>query len=151
MYVRTFLCICLALSVSGCKTMFQKPFKKADQADQAKIKIKDDDTNFRAFLGRLRTAVGKKDLPVLASMMAPNFGYRWDTAPEGEDAFQYWDRNNLWGELQAVLKEHFVVHEDFMVAPPQVASDPNYTGYRAGMRTVGGSWKFVYFVGPEPR
>jgi hypothetical protein len=34
-----------------------------------------------------------------------------------------------------------------MVAPPQFA-DPSaeYTGYRAGIRRVNGSWKFAYFV-----
>jgi hypothetical protein len=33
-----------------------------------------------------------------------------------------------------------------MVVPPQFAIDPNYHGYRAGLMSVDGSWKFAYFV-----
>jgi hypothetical protein len=45
------------------------------------------------------------------------------------------------------LSEQFVKHEDFMVAPPQFANPAiEYDGYRAGIRRVNGSWKFVYFV-----
>jgi hypothetical protein len=34
-----------------------------------------------------------------------------------------------------------------MVAPPQFADEAaQYTGYRAGIRRVKGSWKFAYFV-----
>jgi hypothetical protein len=33
------------------------------------------------------------------------------------------------------------------VAPPQFADEAaRYTGYRAGIRRVKGSWKFAYFV-----
>ena len=65
----------------------------------------------------------------------------------GPGVFQYWDENALWIELDGILSERFVPKEDYMVAPPQFA-DPgtDYTGYRAGIRRVNGSWKFVYFV-----
>jgi hypothetical protein len=42
-----------------------------------------------------------------------------------------------------------VPYDGFMVAPPQLAEDPDYAGFRAGVRMVNGSWRFVYFV-PKP-
>jgi len=50
-------------------------------------------------------------------------------------------------ELDGIVSERFVPKGNYMVAPPQFA-DPasEYTGYRAGIRRVNGSWKFVYFV-----
>ena len=48
---------------------------------------------------------------------------------------------------RSVLAQRFVPKENYMVAPPQFATDPQYTGYRAGIeRMVNGSWKFAYFV-----
>jgi hypothetical protein len=82
-------------------------------------------------------------------MMTADFGYRWDTPPPGESPFSYWDQNNLWAELNSLLKERFVPKDLYMVAPPQAVSDPEYSGYRVGMRVVGGSWKFAYFVGAD--
>ena len=109
------------------------------------------DVGFQAFVGRLRIAVEKHDREVLASMMTRDFGYRWDDGPAGESPFAYWDQRNLWGELAAVLKERFVPHNGFMVAPPQFAASEEYTGYRAGLKMVEGSWRFAYFVPPPPR
>ena len=82
--------------------------------------------------------------------MAPDFGYRWDPAPAGETAFQYWDQNKLWAELSSVLKERFSPKDLYMVAPPLAVDDPNSPGYRAGMRVFGGAWKFAYFVPAAP-
>ena len=52
-----------------------------------------------------------------------------------------------------MLRKRFAPSGVYMVAPPQFVADPdNYQGYRAGMRTVNGSWKFAYFVaGKEPQ
>ena len=107
------------------------------------------DQAFQAFLGRLRQAVARKDLAVLAAMMTQDFGYRWDTPPVGETPFIYWENNNLWPKLAQTLREDFVAHELYMAAPAAVVSDPNYKGFRAGMRIVRGSWKFAYFVPTE--
>ena len=107
------------------------------------------DQAFEAFLGRLRIAVRKQDEAMLTSLMTPDFGYRWDTPPAGESVFQYWSLNNLWPVLEGVLKQRFVANQLYMVAPAQVVADPSYKGYRAGMRTVRGSWKFAYFVPGE--
>jgi hypothetical protein len=153
MFVRTVVaalavCVCLGIA-PGCKT----PYKKKDDEDKKPLKDQSGDTNFQAFLGRLRIAVAKHDLDVLGSMMTRDFGYRWDAPPPGETVFSYWDQNAIWPELNAMLHEKFAPSGVYMVAPPQFVADPdNYTGYRAGMRTVGGSWKFAYFVaGQEPQ
>ena len=48
------------------------------------------------------------------------------------------------------MREPFVpfgdVRDGFMVAPPEFATANEYTGYRAGIQLVNGSWKFAYFV-----
>ena len=92
---------------------------------------------------------------MLQSMMAPNFGYRWDDPPPGDNVFTYWDMNNLWPEVEKVLAQKFVPFRAeggdlYMVAPPEMTTDPDYAGYRAGIRLVMGSWKFAYFVPPQP-
>jgi len=84
-------------------------------------------------------------------MMVPDFAYVLGATEaedrKGEGVFRYWDENGLWTELDAILTEQFAKKGEFWVAPPQFADDSlNYTGYRAGIRRVGGSWKFVYFV-----
>jgi hypothetical protein len=80
-------------------------------------------------------------------MMTPDFGYRLEPEGSGEGVFKYWDENNLWIELDGIVSERFVPKGSYMVAPPQFA-DPSsdYSGYRAGIRRVNGSWKFAYFV-----
>jgi hypothetical protein len=84
-------------------------------------------------------------------MMTTDFAYVMGSSPEGdrkgEGVFQYWDENGLWPELEGILSETFVKKDEFMVAPPQFANPAvEYTGYRAGIRRVNGSWKFSYFV-----
>lgn len=145
MCFRILCCVLAGALFAGC----QAPYKKADAADKKPLKDVAGDQSFQGFVGRLRIAAAKKDLPALASMMTSDFGYRWETPPSGENAFTYWDEHGVWPELRAVLKENFVPNERYMVAPPQVAGDPNYNGYRAGLRQVNGSWKFAYFVPGE--
>lgn len=145
MFYRLLPCLLAVLLFSGCET----PYKKKDAEEKKPLKDVAGDQAFQAFVGRLRTAVAKKDMPTLVSMMAPDFGYRWDTPPASENVFTYWDEKGVWAELDAVLKEQFVPVEAYMVAPPQFASDPNYNGYRAGIRAIKGSWKFAYFVPAE--
>ena len=104
------------------------------------------DVAFQAFIGRLRKAVDAHDTQTVATMMTQNFGYRLDPVGEGEGVFQYWDDELLWPQLQAVLGKHFVPKGNFMVAPPEFATDPNFHGFRAGVTPVDGTWKFAYFV-----
>ncbi len=151
----------LALA-GGCKTTPEddpeKP-KPATTAAAEKTKPKKPvttmrdmrgDVAFQAFLGRLRAAVAAKDVHEIAGMMTTNFGYHLNPDLEGEGVFAYWDQNNVWPELQLVMREPFVPFGDardgFMVAPPEFASAGQYTGYRAGVQLVNGGWKFAYFV-----
>lgn len=145
MKFRPLFLLALLIALSGCEA----PYKKKDDADKQPFKDQAGDQGFQAFLGRLRQAVAKRDHSMLRSMMSPDFGYRWDTPPVGESPFIFWEKNNIWPEIGTVLREDFAPNERFMVAPPAAVTDPNYKGWRAGMRIVGGSWKFAYFVPTE--
>ena len=139
------------LPLAGCGTLFDK--KKQEEKKKKEEDAKKDaskDPNFQAFIGRLRTAVARKDYAMLQSMMAPDFGYRWDNPPPGDNVFTYWDLNNIWPEVARILREPFVPHGDYMVAPPELVTNPGAVTYRAGMRRYVGSWRFAYFVPPEP-
>jgi hypothetical protein len=146
MFSRAVLGLFVALTLVSCQT----PYKKSDAEEKSRHHNTAGDPAFQAFVGRLRTAVEKRDVQVLSGMMTRDFGYRWDTPPPGETVFDYWTQNNLWPEVASVLKEHFLPQDLYMKAPPQAVNDPNYPGYRAGMRVVGGAWKFAYFVPAEP-
>ena len=152
----------LTLLVPACQTPGQKKEKTKKEALKKKVKAdlrESDDVDFQAFVGRLRKAVANRDRETLKSMMTENFGYKYEPPMEGIEpnengpgAFQYWEQENLWPELEGILSERFVKKKtsggpEFMVAPPQFAdASLNYDGYRAGIIRVKGSWKFAYFV-----
>lgn len=146
MFLRLIVCLLLVGVLAGCES----PYKKSDDAEKRPLKYQAKDQAFLAFVGRLRIAVGKKDRAILSTMMAPDFGYRWDSPPPGENVFDYWDQHNLWPEVSKILHHDFEPNDLYMVAPSEVVTDPTYAGYRAGVRIVGGSWKFAYFVPTEP-
>jgi hypothetical protein len=148
MSFRLFLSFTLAMALCACASPGgKKAAGTQKKPDAPKTADATGNASFQAFLGRLRTAAATRDTQTMASMMMPDFGYELDPPKQGEGVFQYWDEKGLWAELQAVLKERFVSHgQDYMVAPLQFAMDPDYHGYRAGIRNVGGSWKFAYFV-----
>ena len=147
------LLLVLALVLTGCKSAAKRQ-KDQEASAQKKKEVEataNPDLDFQAFLGRLRKAVAARDMNTIAAMMTPDFAYVMGDGPEqdrkGEGVFQFWDENGLWPELEGILSEKFVSKDDFMVAPPQFANPAvNYEGYRAGIRRVGGSWKFAYFV-----
>jgi len=147
------LVLLLALAFTACPTTNPKKNSKkpATTSNQSAAGNSADMEDFQAFLGRLRKAVSAHDVNAVASMMVPDFAYVLGATPAqdrlGPGVFQYWDSNSLWQELDGIMSERFVPNGEFMVAPPQFA-DPsaNYTGYRAGIRQINGSWKFVYFV-----
>jgi hypothetical protein len=135
------------LILTGCKT----PYKESDEKRKAEKKNAQDDPAFQAFLGRLRIAVQKRDRGTLQQMMTPNFGYRWDEGPPGDSVFTYWDLHNVWPTISATLSLPFVPNptapnELYMVA----VQDPADGGYAAGIKMTGGSWRFAYFVPPDP-
>jgi hypothetical protein len=147
MFSRLTLFACLAaLAFTGCKS----PYKESDKKRQDQKHDASNDPTFQAFLGRLRVAVAKKDYEVLRTLMVPDFGYRWDNPPPGDSVFAYWDMNNFWPELNALLSQKFTPKDEFMVSPPELMTDPNYAGYRLGLRQINGSWRFMYFVPPPP-
>jgi hypothetical protein len=149
-----FLFLISAIALGGCNTPESKK-KKEDAAikkrAKAELREENNDTDFQAFLGRLKKAVAAHDASTLASMMTTDFAYVLGSTEaedrKGEGVFKYWDENGLWTELDAILTERFAKKGDFWVAPPQFADESlHYTGYRVGIRRVAGSWKFVYFV-----
>ena len=142
--------LALAFVFAGCQTPQQKKekLKQAELKKKAKVDLREEgDVDFQAFLGRLRKAIAKRDVETLKSMMTEDFGYKLEPPLSGPGAFQYWEQENLWPELDGILSERFVKKGNFMVAPPQFA-DPslNYDGYRIGITRIRGSWKFAYFV-----
>ena len=150
MFRRSFACLALTLILAGCAAEKERQKKKdAAEKKQEQSKKVAEDPAFLAFLGRLRIAVANKDQATITSMMAADFGYRWDTAPVGDNVFTYWDLNESWPVLSKLLREKFVAHDGYMVAPAVVATDPSFHGFRAGMRMLNGSWKFAYFVPGE--
>ena len=157
--------VCLAL-LTGCPKDADRRNSSADRAAATKkpdavakkkppaptLRDQNGDTAFLAFVGRLRKAVAAHDAEAVAGMMTPDFGYLLeptaDDRGEGRGVFAYWDRANVWPELQLVLNERFVPFgNSYMVAPPEFAVEAeNYHGYRAGLQLVNGGWKFAYFV-----
>ncbi len=158
--IPSFFAAALFVLAAGCKTTpeTEKPKPAATTADKPKPKkpvttMRDmrGDMAFQSFVGRLRQAVAAKDTHAIAEMMTNNFGYHLNPDLEGEGVFAYWDQNNVWPELQLVVREPFVpfgdLRDGFMVSPPEFATAAStYTGYRAGIQLVNGAWKFAYFV-----
>ena len=143
--------VALALTVSGCGVLGAgKKKPKLAKPDVPNMADQNGDTSFQGFVVRLRKAADKRDSKMLSTMMAADFGYSWAPGGEGAGVFDYWTRNNLWPEVSRVLKERFVPNGNFMVAPRQVTVDPDFNGYRAGVKLVSGAWRFCYFVPAPP-
>lgn len=146
-----FLFLLAAVAFGGCKSPEKKKEEEVKKKAKEEMKEENRDVDFQAFVSRLKKAVSAHDVNTLASMMATDFAYVLGATEaedrKGEGVFRYWDENGLWTELDAILTERFAKKGEFWVAPPQFA-DPtlNYNGYRAGIRRINGSWKFVYFV-----
>ena len=145
MILRLLICLVLGCSLVGCSSPAKKEAEK-EKKKNPDMKDVSGDIAFQAFIGRLRKAVAAHDMQTVASMMTPNFGYRLNPVGEGDGVFQYWDQELLWPQLQAVLSAHFAPKGNFMVAPPEFSTNPNFHGYRAGITSVDGVWKFAYFV-----
>ena len=148
MILRVLLSVVLLCSLASCASST----KKKEVAEKVKAleaqQDQDDgsDPDFLAFVGRLRQAVAQHDVETLAPMMTDNFGYSLNPLREGEGVFQYWDQANVWPQLQQVLSQHFATNNDYLVAPTDFVTNPNFHGWRAGITNVSGAWKFSYFV-----
>lgn len=147
-----FLILIGALAFSGCGMFGSKKDDKKAAIDKKRAKAdlreENNDVDFQAFVGRLKSAIAAHDVNTIASMMTENFGYSINPDKSGDGVFKHWDENNLWPELEAIITtEKFAKKGEYWVSPPQFA-DPslNYDGYRIGITRVKGSWKFVYFV-----
>lgn len=137
----------LALSLTACPTAEEKKKALAAQIrEKTSIPDQSGDVSFQSFLGRLRLAVRAKDMAMIASLMTPDFGFRLEPPGEGDGVFAFWDKNNVWPELNLVLKEKFIPNGVYMVAPGEFVIGQSYRGYRAGMRLEEGGWRFAYFV-----
>lgn len=162
-----FLILCLCIALSGCSLKWErihkKPAKKTEVPSTALVpKVippplipppitlnNQTDDNFDLFVKKLRIAVESAKvgnrLP-LQEMMTVNFGYALNPVQEGVP-FQYWDENDLWGELELVLKDRFAILDNYMVSPPDFVANPDqYGGHRAGIYRSQSGWKFAYFV-----
>jgi hypothetical protein len=150
MHRSSFLLALLAsLALGACNSAEKKNKKKLEEEEKNRRDFSKE-PGFQAFLGRLQIAVAKKDHEMLQSLMTADFGYRWDNPPPGDSVFDYWSLNNLWPELAATLKTQFIPNGEYMVAPASLVIDPNFAGYRVGIKLVNGSWRFAYFVPPPP-
>src|SRR5437867_3743854 len=121
MILRPLIWLLAALCLAGCADLLKKKETEKKKQEATKMADKSSDVSFQSFLGRLRTAVKNRDVQMLASMMTPNFGYGINPDREGEGVFKFWEENDLWKELELVLREKFVPMEGFMVAPRQFA------------------------------
>jgi len=148
MILRVLLTVVFVCSLVGCDTTQKKKDQAAAKAKAQEQDLEDvgGDPDFMAFISHLRQAVANHDVDTLAPMMTTNFGYCLNPVGEGDGVFKYWDQLNLWPQLESVLQNHFVPKGNFMVAPPAFATDPNFHGYRVGLVSVDGGWKFAYFV-----
>lgn len=146
------LWLACAIGLSGCGMFKSKKDDKkkpgVNKRAKADLREENSEVDFQAFAGRLKQAIQAHDVTTLASMMTEDFGYSLSPEKSGDGVFKYWDENNLWPELEAIVTtEKFAKKGDFWVSPPQFADESlNYDGYRIGVRRVKGSWKFVYFV-----
>ena len=158
--LRWIAAVLLVVSAGACKTLVPDKDNLADRltrtgdSEMPRMGEKktpaeeaDPTAGLEDFLSALREAVAGRDMAAIASMMTPDFGYRLDPPLEGDGVFRYWDENALWQELGLVISEPFLPIGGFHVAPPAfVEQGSAYTGYRAGVKKIGGRWRFVYFV-----
>ncbi len=101
---------------------------------------------FKDFIKKLREAVKKRDAEALALMMTPNFGYSMTPVRFGPGVFEYWEQNNIWRDLDEIVREPFKARDGFMVAPKKFSEGGPYSGYRAGIQLTPLGWRFAYFV-----
>jgi hypothetical protein len=143
------------LFLTGCFEIFNE--EKMRETYGSSLHNPQQDMRFQAFQGRLLTAVRTKDYQTLQRMMTKNFGFDLQSPYEGPvHAFLYWNRYNLWDQLERTLSEGFRPKDNFLVAPPRFAlagadDETPYYGFRAGVVDTRNGYKLAYFVDDNPR
>ena len=108
------------------------------------------DAEFESARVKLMEGTITRDQSVIEPLLAPDFAWREDVAPSDEEPFDYWNRHNLWAELQGLLKEQ-PVRRSGMLVVPRGAWRESYQGPRLAWRKVGAEWRLAYYfsgVGP---
>lgn len=99
---------------------------------------------------QLLEAVITRDREAISRLLTPDFLWREDESPLEESPFSFWDRHQLWGELQKLIGAKVAKVELIRIAPRE-AMNPNYLGGRLAWRQVGGEWRLAsYFPGLIP-
>jgi hypothetical protein len=94
---------------------------------------------------RLREAVITRDPSSFADASSADFSWRPGVPPEGETAFEYWDRNGGWLVLDRLLKSPFVRVGEDLIAPAE-ATAQGYKGPKLVLKKVGKEWLMTSFT-----
>jgi hypothetical protein len=94
---------------------------------------------------RLREAVITRDPSSFADASSADFSWRSGVPPEGETAFEYWDRNGGWLVLDRLLKSPFSRVGEDLVAPVE-AMGSGYQGPKLVLKKVGKEWLMTSFT-----
>jgi hypothetical protein len=94
---------------------------------------------------RLREAVITRDPSSFADVSSADFSWRLGVPPEGETAFEYWDRYGGWLILDRLLKSPFKRAGETLVSPVE-AVDGGYKGPKLVLKKVGKEWLMTSFT-----
>jgi hypothetical protein len=94
---------------------------------------------------RLREAVITRDPSSFADVSSADFSWRVGVPPEGETAFEYWDRYGGWLILDRLLKSPFTKVGETLVSPVAAAA-PGYVGPKLVLKKVGKEWLMTSFT-----
>lgn len=94
---------------------------------------------------RLREAVITRDPSSFADVSSADFSWRQGVPPEGETAFEYWNRYGGWLILDRLLKSPFKKEGETLVSPVE-ALDGKYTGPKLVLKKVGKEWLMTSFT-----
>ena len=94
---------------------------------------------------RLREAVITRDPSSFADVSSADFSWRSGVPPEGETAFEYWDRYGGWLILDRLLKSPFKRVGDTLVSPVEGA-EGGYKGPKLTLKKVGKEWLMTSFT-----
>jgi hypothetical protein len=100
-------------------------------------------------IAAVEQAAASRDVGQLRPLMADEFTYSFGDSPSAETAVVMWQADpTILGELGKVLAAGCAEDkkDGQVVCPAAFLTDENFSGYRAGFRNLGGTWKMVFFV-----